>query len=46
MADETVVVPLKEIQVDGCLNYVERLVVILDRNTKALQSKVVNLLNI
>ena len=43
VADESVVISLDDIQVDGSLNYVERLVAILDRKIKGLQNKEVNL---
>ena len=39
VADETAVVPLKHIQIDDCLNYIEKLIVILDRKVKALRNK-------
>lgn len=39
-------VSLDEIYVDERLNYMERLVSILDRNTKALRNKVVDLVNV
>ena len=46
MADESAVVPLDDIQIDNCLNYVERLVAILDRKTKALHNKEVSLVKV
>ena len=48
--DETVVIPLEDIQVDDLLNYIERLVAILDQRVKNLRSilmiKVLNLVNV
>lgn len=44
--DESVVVPLDDIQVDEHLNYIERPTVILDRKTKGLRNKVVNLVSV
>lgn len=46
MADDSVVTPLDDIQVDDCLNYVKRPVTILDRKTKALCNKVVSLVKV
>ena len=46
MADEKVVVPLEDIQVDGHPNHVEQPVAIMDRKSKALKNKVVNLVNV
>ena len=46
VADDLVVVPLEDIQVDNLLNYVERPVVILDQKTKALCNKVVSLVKV
>lgn len=39
LVDETIVVPLEDIQIDGKLNYVEKLVAILERKTTTLQKK-------
>ena len=41
--DDSSVVSLEDIQVDDSLNYIERPMVILDRKTKNLRNKVVNL---
>ena len=41
--DESAVVPLDHIRVDECLNHIERPIVILDRKTKTLHNKVVDL---
>ena len=46
MTDESVVVPLEDIQVDDRLNYIERPMVILDRKTKALHNKVITLVKV
>ena len=43
VADETEVVPLEDIQVDEHLNYIERLIAILDRKVKVLMKKEVRL---
>ena len=42
VTDDSTIVPLDDIQVDDYLNYVERLVIILDRKTEVLQNKVVS----
>ena len=39
VADESVIISLDDIQVDGGLNYVERLVAILDKKTNGIQNK-------
>ena len=36
LVDDSVVVPLEDIQVDDLLNYIERPVAIIDRKTKTL----------
>ena len=46
VVDEFAVVPLDDIQVDDRLNYMERPVEILDRNTKALHNKEVSLVKV
>ena len=46
VVDESVVVPLDDIQVNDLLNFMERLVVILDRKIKALGNKVVPLFKV
>ena len=46
MVDDSVVVPLEDIQVDDSLNYIERPVAILDRKTKALRNKKVELVKV
>ena len=43
IADETVVVPLEDIQVDASVNYAERPIAILDRKVKVLKKKEVPL---
>ena len=43
IADETVVVPLEDIQVDASLNYAERPVAIRDRKIRVLRNKEVPL---
>ena len=40
------VVPLEDIQVDEYLNYIERPVVILDKKTKTLRNKAVELVKV
>ena len=44
--DDSTVVALEDIQVDYCLNYIERLVAIIDRKTKTLRNKVVELVKV
>lgn len=44
--DDSAVVHLEDIQVDGRLNYVERPVATLDRKTKTLRNQVVALVKI
>ena len=46
VADETVVVPLEDIQVDECQNYIERLVSIFDRKMKTLRTKEVHMVKV
>ena len=46
VADDSIVVPLDDIRFDESLNYVNRLVAILDRKTKSLHSKVVVLVKV
>ena len=46
MANESAVVPLEDIQVDSSLNYIKRPVAILDRKTKTLRNKVVQLVKV
>ena len=46
VVDDSTVVPLNNIQVDERLNYVERLIVILDRKTKTLFNMVVSLVKV
>ena len=46
LADDSTVVPLEDIQVDDHLNYFERPIVILDRKTKTLRNKVVELVKV
>ena len=44
--DDSVIVTLEDIQVDENLNYIERPVAILDRKTKTLRNKVVQLVKV
>ena len=46
MVDDTAMVPLEDIMVDDCMNYIERPVAVLDRNTKVLRKKVVSLVTV
>ncbi|KAI3778451.1 hypothetical protein L2E82_07749 [Cichorium intybus] len=46
VVDETTVVPLEDIQIDERLNYVEQPVAILDRETKTLRNKTINLVKV
>jgi len=46
LADETVVVPLEDIQLDDKLNYVERPVAILERKTKTLRKKEIGIVKV
>ena len=46
VTDEAAVVLLDDIQVDESLNYIERLVSILDRKTKVLQNKELKLVKV
>ena len=46
MVDESAVVPLEDIQVDSNLNYIERPVAILDRKTKTLRNKEIQLVKV
>ena len=46
LVDYLVVVPLEDIQVDDCLNYIERPVAIHDRRTKTLTNKVLDLMKV
>ena len=46
IADESVVVPLEDIQVDARLNYAERPVAIRDRKIKDLRNKEVPLVQV
>lgn len=46
MVDNTEVVPLDDIQANECLNYIKIPVAILDRETKALDNKVVPLVKV
>ena len=39
-------IPLEDIQVDNRLNYIERPIAILDRKTKTLQNKVLELVKV
>jgi len=44
--DDSAVVPLEDIQVDDSLNYIERPVAILDRKSKDLRNKRVELVKV
>ena len=46
LVDDSAVVPLEDIQVDGVLNYVERTVAIIDRKSKDLRNKRVELVKV
>ena len=46
LVDSSAVVPLEDIRVDDSLNYIERLVAILDRTTKDLRKKKVQLVKV
>nr|KAJ0207495.1 hypothetical protein LSAT_V11C500249390 [Lactuca sativa] len=46
LVNDSAVVPLEDIQVDGSLNYIERLVDILDRKMKDLKNKRVKLVKV
>ena len=46
LVDDSAFVPLEDIQVDDHLNYIERPVAILDRKTKTLRNKVVELVKV
>ncbi|KAI3492377.1 hypothetical protein L1887_43158 [Cichorium endivia] len=46
VVDDTMVVPLEDIQIDERLNYVEQPVAILDRETKTLRNKTINLVKV
>lgn len=46
LANDYVLIPLDDIQVDESMNYVERPIAILDRQTKTLRNKVVNLVKV
>ena len=46
LVDDSVVLPLEDIQVDEHLNYIETPVAILNRKTKTLQNKKVGLLKV
>ena len=44
--DDSIVVPLEDIEVDDSLNYIERSVAILNRKTKELWNKRVELVKV
>ena len=46
LVDDSIVVPLEDIQTYKCLNYRERPVVILDKKSKTLRNKVVNMVKV
>lgn len=43
LIEDSIVVTFDEIQVDECLNYVERAIAILDRKMKTLRNKLVSM---
>ncbi|KAI3510710.1 hypothetical protein L1887_17843 [Cichorium endivia] len=45
VVDDTMVVPLEDIHIDERLNYIEQPVAILDRETKTLRNKTINLIS-
>ena len=46
VANEIVVVPLEDIQIDASMNFIEILIVILDRKVKTLRNKEVRLVKV
>ena len=46
LVDDSIVLPLEDIQVDECLNYIETPIVILNKKTKTLRNKVVGLVTV
>ena len=44
--DESEIVPLEDIHVDERLKYIEKPVAILDRKTKTIHNKVINLVKV
>ncbi|KAI3735903.1 hypothetical protein L6452_15427 [Arctium lappa] len=46
VTDETVVIPLEDIQIDERLNYVEKPIAIIERKTKTLRNKVISLVKV
>ncbi|KAI3510720.1 hypothetical protein L1887_17853 [Cichorium endivia] len=46
VVDDTMVVPLEDIHIDERLNYIEQPVAILDRETKTLRNKTINLVKV
>ncbi|KAI3739873.1 hypothetical protein L2E82_30285 [Cichorium intybus] len=46
ITEESTIVPLEDIQLDECLNYVERPIAILERKTKSLRNKLVVLVKV
>ncbi|KAI3723912.1 hypothetical protein L2E82_35674 [Cichorium intybus] len=46
VVDDTMVVPWEDIKIDERLNYVEQPVAILDRETKTLRNKTINLVKV
>ena len=46
MVDDSAVVPLEDIQVDDSMNYIERPVPILDKKSKDLRNKRVELVKV
>ena len=46
LVEDSVVVPLEDIHVDDCMNYIKRPMVFLDRKKKTLRNKVVELVKV
>lgn len=46
MKDDTSVLPLEDVYVDERLNYVEKLVAILEKKTKTLRNMVIEFVNV
>ena len=46
VVDESAVIPLEDIQIDERLNYVEKPIAVLERKTKALRNKTINLVKV
>ncbi|KAL4555554.1 hypothetical protein LXL04_038176 [Taraxacum kok-saghyz] len=46
VVDESAIIPLEDIQIDEHLNYVEKPIVIIERKTKTLRNKVIDLVKV